>query len=447
MTAVDLPALGRVAHDVATHGWVDESVGRDVRRLFVDTVGAALGGLHYPAVHALGRDLGPGRFGETVTLGTAATWLDADSGGSFHPRGDRLPPVPTAHPAPHVLPVLLRHAGRHDDVTLLRAFAAGTELGLRLGAGSSLRPGIHPHGIHGPAGAAVAEAALRGGDAATLARAFARGAALPLAALLEVPMAGGTVRNLWTGLGAYHGASVGADAAMDGDDQTDCAVLLELFDGAVCDELDADVLMGTTQPWRLRDSYLKPYACARWIHPALDALRLALAERRGAVDSIDVRTFAFAASLSGVRPASDMAARFSLPFSLATYVTDGRLAAPEFLPDRLVRDDVAALAARTTVTEEPAFTAALPHERPTSVRVRFADGTTATAAVRNARGNPADPLPDDEVAAKLRANVGDVLPGRVTEELAEWLHADPAPGDLLARIGRHVRERLWTASA
>lgn len=445
MTAtVDLAVLGRAARGIADDGYPQE-VAHDVRRLFVDTLGALLGGLHYPAVRALGRELGPGRLGTIVTLGTAATWLDADSGGSFHPHGDRLPPVPTAHPAPHVLPVLLHRAAEHDDVALVRAFTAGTELGLRLGAGSSLRPGLHPHGIHGPAGAAVAEAALLGGDAATLARAFARGAGLPLAAILAVPMGGGTVRNVWTGLGSYYGAAAGRAASTSPpDDAEDLATLLTLFDGAVCDELDPDVLMGTTEPWRLRDSYLKPYACARWIHPALDALRTALDGRSGdTIAAVEVRTFAFAASLGGVRPDTDMAARFSLPYSLATFATDGRLAAPQYLPDQLRRPEVSDLATRVAVAEHPAYTAALPHERPTCVTVRFADGSTATAEVRNARGNPSEPLPDAELIDKLVANVGELLPTALVDELSGWLGGDPTAGDLLARVADHARRWLW----
>ena len=377
-----------------------------------------------------------------LTLGTAATWLDADSGGSFHPHGDRLPPVPTAHPAPHVLPVLLDAAvSGVDDRTLLGAFAAGTELGMRLGAGSSLRSGLHPHGIHGPAGAAVAAAVLRGGDAGSVGRAFARGAGLPLAALLAVPMGGGTVRNLWTGLGSYYGAMCGA--VDEGPHQDDASLLLALFGGALCDELDLDVLMGVHDPWRLRSSYLKPYACARWIHPACDALRAVLAERpHRRVAAIEVATFAFAASLRGTAPASDMAARFSLPYSLATLVYDGRLAAPEFLPDRLHRPEVVALAERVAVREEPAFTAMLPVARPARVRVSFTDGSTGEATVSHARGNPDDPLPAQEVEAKLRANVGDLLPARQIDELSGWFGADPASGHLLGEVTNVLLRRL-----
>ena len=99
-------AIGRFAS--GTHlADVPEDVVGFARLLLVDTLGALLGGLRYPPVRELGRAVGAGMesgpvpFGTLLTLGTAATWLDADSGGSFHPQGHRLPPVPTAHPGPH----------------------------------------------------------------------------------------------------------------------------------------------------------------------------------------------------------------------------------------------------------------------------------------------------------------------------------------------------------
>jgi 2-methylcitrate dehydratase PrpD len=434
-TALDLDELGRQAHTIFSDE-LPASVLPMVRVLLVDTLGGLAGGLRYPAMRALAADLaaaGDTEFAQLMTFGSAATWLDADSGGAIHPHGDRLPPMPTAHPAPHVLPVVLCAAAAqtHNDGVLLRAFAAGTELGMRLGAGSSLRPGLHPHGIHGPAGAAVARALLGGADARTVGRAFAGGASVPLAALLAVPMAGGTVRNAWTGLGSYYGAMAGSAAIVDdgvaGDSAGGADLLTALFDGAVCTELDVGTVMGRTDLWRLLSSYLKPYACARWIHPACDALRIARQRHPGAsVRAIEVTTFAFAASLLGTRPATDMAARFSLPFCLATLAVHGRISATEFVE----------LAERIEVHTDAAYTAALPGERPTAVTVHFADGNSCAVEVRNARGNPDQPLEPDEVIEKMRANVGDLLPARMLDELAAWLRADPGSTHLLADIAR-----------
>jgi 2-methylcitrate dehydratase PrpD len=361
---------------------VPDEVTAFARLLLVDTLGALLGGLRYPPVRELARGVGaPGPFAALLTLGTAATWLDADSGGSFHPQGHRLPPVPTAHPAPHSLPVLLLAAAAADvsDRRLLEVFVVANEVGLRSGTASSLRPGMHPHGVHGPSAAALAATLLRGGTTEELGRAFLLGSSLPMAATLAVPVHGGTVRNVWTGLGACHGA-LAADLARDPavDDDAAAAGYTALFDSAVCTDLSVEELVGGLgRRWQLLHSYLKPYACARWIHPALDAVQLAMAgsgTAAGDVLAVEVDTFAFAASLDSLDIRSDMHARFSLPYCVATLITDGGLDAGSFLPEPLARRPVADLAARVTVREDGAYSAALPVDRPARVVVRLRDG-------------------------------------------------------------------------
>ncbi|MGC4783504.1 MmgE/PrpD family protein [Micromonospora zamorensis] len=451
MQGIDTKRIAAFAHDTSL-GDPPEEVLTFTRALLLDTLGAMLGGLRYPAVRALAESLRPSAttdlpFGRLLTLGTAATWLDADSGGSFHPQGHRLPPVPTAHPAPHSLPVLL-HAAAHgvDDRRLVEIFLIANEIGMRFGVGTTLRPGLHPHGIHGPIAAAVATALLDGLPPATTATAIELAGAVPMAATLAVPMRGGTVRNLWTGLGAYYGASAARRAA-DGATGSE-ALLRELLDGLVCTDLSAaELTTGLGTRWRLTDSYLKPYACARWVHPALDAFRAAVAgvadpvRERGGLAAIEVDTFAFAASLSTVDVSSDLQARFSVPVSLATLALDGELAAAGFLPDRLARPEVGALAALVRLREEPVFTAALPHERPTRVTVHWRDGSTASATVRNARGNPDDPLTADEVAAKFRRNVEDVLDPTTADAVVAGL-LDGAGGDTMARAAAEVIGRF-----
>jgi 2-methylcitrate dehydratase PrpD len=389
-------------------------------------------------------------FGALFRLGTAATWLDADSGGSFHPDGDRMPPVPTAHPAPHILPVLLQGAaeGVGDD-ELLQVFVVATEIGMRFGTATSLRPGMHPHGIHGPVAAAVAASLLRGHRADLVARAMTQALATPRAARLWEPMQGGTVRNAWTGLGCYHGARAAAEAGVGQPvSMTSAEAALRAVVGP---EIDAALLSGDLgSRWLFLNSYLKPYACARWIHPALDALSEGVADGLGTavpgdqhsrrdherVERVDVETFAFAASLSGADLRSDLHARFSLPTCIATLLVDGELHAAGFLPGRLERPEVARLAGRVHVRENPDFTACLPRERPTTVTVTCTDGRETSRHVRHGRGNPDDPLSPDEVVAKFRSNVSTVLSDEVAAQCADaWAFGHAVGGSLLAVVG------------
>ena len=343
---------------------------------------------------------------------------------------------------------MLLHAAANgvDDRRLVEMFLIANEIGMRFGVGTTLRPGLHPHGIHGPIAAGVAAALLHDLSPATTATAVELAGSVPLAATLAVPMRGGTVRNLWTGLGAYYGAAAAGRAA---DGATGSANLLgKLLDGLVCTNLSiVELTAGLGTRWQLADSYLKPYACARWVHPALDAFSAAVAgvpdpvRDRGGLAAIEVDTFAFAASLSAAEVSSDLHARFSVPVSLATLALDGELAAAGFLPDRLARPEVGALAALVRLREEPAFTAALPRERPTRITVRWRDGSTASAAVRNARGNPDNPLSADDAAAKFRRNAEDVLTPATADAVVAGLLGGVG-GDTLARAAAEVIGRF-----
>lgn len=442
-------ALGRFATDARLQD-APEEVETFVRLLLVDTLGALLGGLRYPPVRRLAQDLGTATagsapFGFLFSLGTAATWLDADSGGSFHPQGHRMPPVPTAHPCPHVLPVLLRAAAQDgvDDRRLLEVFLLADEVGMRAGTATSLRPGLHPHGVHGPGAAAVAAALLAGAPATAVGHAFLLGSALPLAATLDVPVRGGTVRNAWTGLGTWYGADAGrrAVAGETGDER----LWTELFDAAVCTELSTQELLGDLGVrWQLARSYLKPYACARWVHPVLDAVTDALATadlRPGnpaAADvvRVEVDTFAFAASLGEVEPVSDLHARFSVPACVAALLLDGDLHAGSFLDGALHRSSLRDLAGRVVLREDITSTAALPNERPAAVRLVLADGRTLQGRVRGARGNPDRPLGRDEVVAKLHRNSGDLVPRALLDVVVDSVLDGAGTGTGLAAVTR-----------
>jgi len=304
---------------------------------------------------------------------------------------------------------------------------------------------MHPHGVHGPAASAVAATLLRGGSADELARAFLLASSLPMAATLAAPMEGASVRNVWTGLGAYYGACASAWAASGAAATAD--VFPALFDAAVATDLSGEQLVGDLgNRWQIASSYLKPYACARWIHPTLDA---ALAAASGFdfspqdVQSIEVDTFAFAASLGTMQVRSDLHARFSLPYCLATLLTDGELYAESFLPGLLHRPEVATLASRTVVTENPAYSAALPHERPAHVTLRLRDGQSLTAEVRTARGDPSSPLSRGEVETKFRRNVGDVVSGRSADMVvAGLLDGRPNRSTTLAALASELLRDL-----
>lgn len=261
-------------------------------------------------------------------------------------------------------------------------------------------------------------------------------------------MRGGTVRNVWTGLGAFLGAQCASRAAAG--ERGDAEAVRELYGEAVCTDWElAEIEDDLGTRWRILDSYLKPYACARWIHPTVDALAGAISAAgrevrpglHAEMTRIEVRTFAFAASLSARAPKTDMHARFSLPTCMAAFAVHGGLVADTFLPTRLADPGVAATAHMVTIREDAQFTAALPVERPASVTVTWHDGTTSSATVRNARGNPDAPLPLHEVELKFRANVGSLItPDSGSALLQRTQESHTTAADHFASVATQLRK-------
>ncbi len=107
-----------------------------------------------------------------------------------------------------------------------------------------------------------------------------------------------------------------------------------------------------------------------------------------------------------------------------------------------------ACCAATALTEEPAFSKLFPAERWARVRVTLADGRMLASEPARARGNPENPLADDEMLAKYRA-LAEPVTGAVDvlriEALVQGLVGDaaalPALLDLLLAAPRAAVER------
>jgi 2-methylcitrate dehydratase PrpD len=167
----------------------------------------------------------------------------------------------------------------------------------------------------------------------------------------------------------------------------------------------------------------KPYPCCHYNHAYLDcALDLRSAhglvpETIAAVEclvpagEVPIVCEPRAAKL---RPRTAYDAQFSLPFSVASALLDGRVGLDTYAPARLSEPARLALAARVTHTVDPE--SAFPRGFPGWVRVRLTDGRTLEARAPDGRGSRARPLPPEAIVEKFRDNAGRaVAPARVAE--------------------------------
>ena len=341
-----------------------------------------------------GRRLAPGD--AALANGVAGTMLELDEGNSFA-RG---------HPGIHVLPALLaaRPAASVSGADMLTAFVLGYEIGARIGAAAKLRNSMHPHGTWGTVGAALGVAHLDGADAERLVAVINVASSLSLGTSLRTMLQGATMRNSYAGLSARNGLTAWDLVASGFTGETDGVG--SVYGSVLSDSFVPDAMveqLGTR--WEIRRNYFKRHAACRYTHGALDVVAKLLAAHGplvpDAIESVEVETYVWAAQLDAPVPANMLAAKFSLPFAVATTLVHGVASVPAFRGAAL-RDPVTlALAHRVRVSEDSAYSAMLPEKRPARVAIRLTDGRVLSGETLTNRGDAVDPYTPDEVRAKF----------------------------------------------
>ena len=326
--------------------------------------------------------------------GTSGTMLELDEGNQYA-RG---------HPAIHVVPALLA-APRGDGAALLTALAIGYEFGSRVGIASKLNVAMHPHGTWGTLGAATGVAKLHGATAEEFSGVVNMAASLGLATSRRTMLEGGTVRNTYAGVSNMLGLTVW-DLVRAGFEGERDGVGTVFGHVSATDFRPAEMVAELGTRWEVARNYFKRHAACRYTHGALDALGLILA-RTGALEpdqvrSIEVDTYVWAAQLDSPAAPNMLAAKFSIPFALATTIAHGAATVPAFRGPARENPAVQALARRVTVNEDPELTARLPGLRPARLRLTLADGCVHEASVTTNRGDTEDPYTEEEVRVKFR---------------------------------------------
>jgi 2-methylcitrate dehydratase PrpD len=414
---------------VRTHtGWI-----------LADTLAAIAAGSAEPELRALAQRQGtraaPGAGATLIGLGTQAhpeaaalvngtggTFLEMDEGNRFS-RG---------HPAIHVLPAALALCEREgaDADTFLSALVVGYEVGSRLGAASQLRSAMHPHGTWGTVGAAAACARVMGLDAAGMRETVNIASSLTTATSKRTMLEGGLVRNVYAGMSNRNGllavelAGCGFTGERDGPGSLFGQIISERFD-------TTQVLRDLGQDWHLLHNYFKLHSCCRYNHGTLDALD-AIEAAQGAqgglpapedIARIEVRSYHLAAELDDKAPRNTLAAKFSVPFAVATRLVNGSSAMASFTWDAVRDPRILALAQKVELAEDPAMTQRLPMERPARVVITGTDGRQWVGEAGVNRGDDASPYTADELTTKFMDLTGRVWPAEHAQHLLQATHA------------------------
>jgi 2-methylcitrate dehydratase PrpD len=164
------------------------------------------------------------------------------------------------------------------------------------------------------------------------------------------------------------------------------------------------------------------------------------------IRDIQVSSYNLAAELNNPAPHNTLAAKFSVPFAVATRLVHGHSGLASFSWDAVRNPAVLALAQRVSVTEDPAMTRRLPYERPARVVITLTDGSTLVGEAGVNRGDAAAPYSRAELATKFMDLTSRVWPaahaqrvldatlalGKGDASLVQWcqLLRVPALGDV-----------------
>ena len=345
----------------------------------------------------IGRGCRAHRLDAAMLNGVAGAWLDFDEG-NFAANG---------HPGIQVIPAALALAqgrGMHGR-DLLSAIVLGYELVARIGAATTMKLIVNPHGTYGVVGSALAVARLTGLAPERYRELASLAASSCMATNRHTMLNGATVRNWYAGHSATMGQMAvrliesGFTGPADGVNTTFSLVLGDGFAPAVAiDRLG--------EHWYLTEGYIKLYPTARYAHSAIDAFFDALTQAPAPtitpaqIERVEIRAYKLAAFLANKQPTNWFSTRFSIPFACATLLVGARTGLAAFGDECVHHPDIQALAARIDVTEDETYNRDYPARQPVTAIIYLRDGSQLRGRCDITRGEPGNPHPERAVLQK-----------------------------------------------
>jgi 2-methylcitrate dehydratase PrpD len=428
-----------------------------VARLLYDVAGCAYGGTRQSTVAALVRwaqpYAGAGKAG-VIASGVrvpapVAALVNGTAAHSYELDDTHDPSM--SHPASVVIPAALAVAAECGSTgeDFLAAVVAGYEAMTRVGTAANashvIEFGFHPTALFGGFGAAAAAAKLRGLNSEGLRCAWGHALSMASGSMQFSDETTGTaVKRTHAGYAAQQGV-LSVELAVAGIEAPQRALdgkygFFKLYGR----EARPELLREKPQQFAIHDISFKPYACCRQFHSMIDGLRTVTEDfaRLGSVRNIMVRGPKVLADQHMLRrPASPMAAQYSLPFVVGATLEMGPTRYDAFATENLGNTAILRWADMVQVGYDGDLQAQYPAHFGTEVEVGFADGTKRIERVLDSRGTPARPFTWDQLQEKALALTAPCRPPLDLGLLRELIQGLPKAKDVVAL------ERLLTGES
>ncbi len=334
------------------------------------------------------------------------------------------------HPAAPVISaaLALAQAKDKDGNTLIRAVIAGYETSNRMAV--AVNPAHyeywHTTGSIGTFGAAAAASAVLGLDGEKTAHAMANAGTLA-AGLQQAFRADAMAKPLHPG----HAAETGVKLALAAEQGVTGA--LDILEGergygaAMCKDPDWETAADDLgKSFTIIRNTFKNHAACGHTHAAIDGI-LALRAKHNLtpenVKRIHAASFQKALEICGNSdPQTIFEAKFSLPYVAAMALRTGRGVRMEAFSDALLADqELRHLIAKVEVSVDAELDAQFPKRRAANITIETTDGETFEHYAPTRKGDPDNPLTDDELAEKFLELTESVLGDDGAAELLDAL--------------------------
>jgi 2-methylcitrate dehydratase len=197
------------------------------------------------------------------------------------------------------------------------------------------------------------------------------------------------------------------------------------FDG---EGLVKDLPTSPKSHYRILDCGMKSFPIEALSHAPLTAMMKTIKDHNITaedVKEIKVEVIARAADILGdphkYRPDSKETADHSLPYCMAVGLVDGMVTPLQFKEERVLDKSLVPIMDKVKVVANEEFEALFPKFQPSRVTITTNDGKQHSTRVDVPKGDPRDPMTEEEIAVKFTALGGDVIGQEQCKKLQSFI--------------------------
>src|SRR6266700_837409 len=206
------------------------------------------------------------------------------------------------------------------------------------------------------------------------------------------------------------------------------------FDG---EGLIKDLPNSRESHYRILDCGMKSFPIEALSHAPLTAMMKTVKENKIKADNvkeIKVEVIARAADILGdphkYRPTSKETADHSLPYCMAVGLADGMVTPLQFREERVRDKALIPIMDKVKVVANQEFETLFPKFQPSRVTITTNSGASHSTRVDVPKGDPRDPMTEEEIAVKFTALGGDVIGKDQCKKLQTFIMSIEAAGNL-----------------